>query len=100
MDDRRSKNRAKWKAVVIKQEKSGQSVARFCQAQGIKVPTFQYWRKKLNVGGGAKEVGFVQLHAGRIGKGIVIRCPGGLEVELPADYSAEQAGQLIRSIRC
>lgn len=100
MEDRRSKNRAKWKGLVRKQEKSGQAIAAFCQAHGIKVPTFQYWRKKLGAPAGEKEAGFVQLHTGRVARGIVIRCQGGLELELPADYPAEQVGPLIRSLSC
>ena len=100
MEGRRAKNQTKWKVLLRKQEKSGQSVAQFCMAQRIKVPTFQYWRKKLGVPGEEVRAGFIQLHAGRIGKGIVIRCQNGLELELPADYPPEQAGQLIRSMTC
>jgi transposase-like protein len=36
-----------WRERVAQQERSGQSVKRFCEAQGITEQSFYVWRKRL-----------------------------------------------------
>lgn len=60
----------------------------FCQQKGILLPTFQYWRKKLQEGKKENQVGFVQIrsvsrttdtHADCL---VTLHYPNGVRIEL------------------
>ena len=38
---------AHWRAVIRRQESSGQSVRTFCRSEGVKEPAFYHWRREL-----------------------------------------------------
>jgi transposase-like protein len=40
-------NKEQWRERIAEQQRSGVSVRRFCQAQGIGEHLFYYWRKRL-----------------------------------------------------
>jgi transposase-like protein len=40
-------NRDQWRGRIAEQERSGVSVRRYCEAQGIGQHLFYYWRKRL-----------------------------------------------------
>jgi transposase-like protein len=40
-------NKEQWRERIAEQERSGVSVRRFCQVQGIGEHLFYYWRKRL-----------------------------------------------------
>ena len=37
----------KWQRLLSEQEKSGESVAGFCRARGVREALFYYWKKRL-----------------------------------------------------
>ena len=89
-----------WWKIVRAQQKSDQTVSSFCRQQGIKEGTFYYWRSKIDRREEFEE-GFISLRPQPSGSGvIVLRCGGGLALELPQDYSVSALSQLIRSLRC
>jgi transposase-like protein len=36
-----------WSNLIAEQEASGQTIRAFCQEQGVRDPSFYYWRKRL-----------------------------------------------------
>lgn len=38
---------SQWRARIAEQARSGQSVAAWCQEQGIATPTFYWWKSRL-----------------------------------------------------
>ena len=36
-----------WRKLIAEQEASGQTIRAFCQEQGVRDPSFYYWRKRL-----------------------------------------------------
>ena len=36
-----------WSKLIARQASSGQTIRAFCQEQGVRDPSFYYWRKKL-----------------------------------------------------
>jgi len=45
-----------WRDRLRRFHASATTVSRFCQAEGVSVPTFYAWRKKLGSSGGARPV--------------------------------------------
>ena len=43
----REQRREQWRRMIEQQEKTGQSVRVFCQAQGLSEPSFYNWRQRL-----------------------------------------------------
>jgi hypothetical protein len=53
-------NAAEWRKRIDSWETSGKTRSEFCREQGIRVSTFDYWRKKLK--NGKKRIpGFVRV---------------------------------------
>src|ERR1700720_2686258 len=46
-EEKAASNKDQWRERIAEQERSGVSVRRFCQAQGIGEHLFYYWRKRL-----------------------------------------------------
>ena len=40
-----------WSKLISEQESSGQTIRAFCQEQGVRDPSFYYWRKQLQKSG-------------------------------------------------
>lgn len=91
---------AEWASIVQAQEQGDQTITAFCQEQQINPGTFHYWRSKLRRRDG-EETGFITLRPAAANSGvIVLRCGGGLELELPTNYPPSTLSQLIRNLRC
>ena len=98
----RSKRRTaeEWAELIQAQGGSGQTAASFCDTHQIKKASFYYWRAKLREEEKDTD-GFVALHPqSGAASSIIIRCVGGLELELPADYSPSALIELIQNLRC
>jgi len=46
-EEKAASNKDQWRERIAEQERSGVSVRRFCQAQGIGEHLFYYWRRRL-----------------------------------------------------
>lgn len=79
-----------WRQRLARFAKSGLTVSRFCQKEGVSPPSFYLWRRKLGEASARSE------HTGRIpafqplsvtlgGALVRIRFAGGTRVEIPAD---------------
>ncbi len=47
MTGKRVERREIWGQRIAQQEKSGESIRRFCQQRGLSEPVFYYWRQKV-----------------------------------------------------
>ena len=79
-----------WRRRLERFQKAGLSVARFCRREGVSVPSFYQWRKRLGAVAGrtpgqrqpAEPATFlpVTLRAAHV----EVRLPNGVRVQLPA----------------
>ena len=47
MAGKRAEQREIWRQRIAQQEKSGDSIRRFCQQRGLSEPVFYYWRQRV-----------------------------------------------------
>ena len=102
--------RAQWRERLRHFERSGQSVAAFCEAEGVSAWALYYWRRRLQEmrGGSGKSVALKRQVAGRaegfidvgetgVGEDLAVRSRqaggGGVELRL------ELGGGLVLQIR-
>lgn len=78
------KTRVEWLALVGEWEESGESQRAFCEAHGLKMATFGYWRGQHLREVSSPDAGFVALKPLAGLEGVRLRM-GGLEVELLAE---------------
>lgn len=78
-----------WQQRMARFEKSKQSVVRFCQGEGVSVPSFYKWRKKLRQVASASEMSrdatdqFAPVRL--VGSAsVAVRLPGGTQLDIPA----------------
>lgn len=73
--------RAKWRALIQEQQRSGKTTAGFCREHGVSPPQFFWWKRRLGEGAPAE---FVEVKLAsapelevrlRSGRGLVLR-PG------------------------
>jgi transposase len=96
--------RSVWRRRLGRFARGGQTVAAFCEAEGVTAPTFYHWKRKLAVeasGAGKgpagaslaaqRTAGFVPVRitgetsgAIELGVGIAIELPNGARVRVPA----------------
>lgn len=82
------RTRGEWRAIMSRFERSGQGRREFCEAEGLVLGTFSWWRSELGrsgpVGAAAGGALFVELAEGRsaaaawdaeldLGGGVVLR---------------------------
>ena len=100
--ERRKKTRTTWLSLVRDWESSGQSQRSFCDAHGLKLGTFSYWRRQyLQMQGVNEEAlsGFTSLIPSvPVGK-VQLRL-GSLEVELSSDAGFVADVLLRLSLSC
>jgi len=88
----RSSSQAKvrqWADRLERFRSSGQTVAWFCDCEGVSVPSFYQWRKKLGVGSGRRlpaksgdnALQAIELSPARSAS-VTIRLPNGIVIEL------------------
>jgi len=95
---------AQWRACLARFQKSGLTVARFCEKEGVSTPSFYQWRRKL-VGIDAPRrqsdatqasapdkpkngAAFRALQILPAAAAATIRLPNGIEIELGGDLRA------------
>lgn len=78
---------AYWREVVARQQGSGLAVAEFCRREGLAMPTFYAWKKRLK---GTTKAAFAE---------VVIDQPepsGTIEIVLPDDVLVRCTGAVSR----
>jgi hypothetical protein len=89
---------ALWRDRFRRQSRSGLPVARFCSEEGVSVPSFYAWRKKMASPGptsrstpkpacqrAAPARVFQSLTVAAARPALSIRLPGGVELQVPAE---------------
>jgi hypothetical protein len=78
-----------WRERLARYRRCGETVADFCEREGVSTPTFYSWKRRLSgraVNGQATRRSaplFVPLSLGPVAAGVRIVLPGGAVVELP-----------------
>ena len=79
-----------WRERLARYRRSGETVADFCEHEGVSTPSFYAWKRRLT-GASADHAGavkrsaplFVPLALSPVAAGVRIVLPGGAVVELP-----------------
>jgi hypothetical protein len=98
---------ALWRERFARRESSGMSVKEFCVAEGITVPSFYAWRRKLGLVSvrprkSSRPSAFEQVILHAPPTGLTVHLPGGVQIEMPCvSDSALRAviGELVRASR-
>jgi hypothetical protein len=78
-----------WRERLARFRRSGETIADFCEREGVSTPTFYAWKRRLaghTTNGQATRRSaplFVPLSLGPVAAGVRIVLPGGAVVELP-----------------
>jgi hypothetical protein len=93
-----------WRARLARQRRSGQTVAEFCEHEGVSTPAFYAWKRRLtgattDHGGAVKRSVplFVPLSLSPVVSGVRIVLPGGAVVELPPSADERLLRTCIRA---
>lgn len=57
--------RGRWRAIMLRIERNGQSRRECCEAEGLVLCTFSWWRRELGRSGPDDSAQFVELANGR-----------------------------------
>jgi hypothetical protein len=80
---------AVWRERLRRYERSGLTVTRFCEREGVSAPSFYQWRKRLAsrpaAPGGQSAPAFRQLLLGPSGGVMSVELAGGARIQLPAE---------------
>lgn len=83
-------------AMIAAYHNSGLSLKSFCDQEQIKLPTFQYWRKKLQT---KEQLAFVPISTGSASysepSSIELLYPNGIRIRLPY-FDQNQIRQLLQ----
>jgi hypothetical protein len=80
--------RAEWRKRLQRHRRSGLTVARFCEREGVSTASFYSWRKRLGgarTGGEGELPGFQPVRLTPAGVPMSIHLPGGVQVEVPME---------------
>jgi transposase-like protein len=81
---------AAWRERLRRYERSGLTVTRFCEREGVSAPSFYQWRKRLAsrpaaAPGGQSAPAFRQLLLAPSGGVMSVELAGGARIQLPAE---------------
>ena len=85
-----------WRQAVARQRKSGLSIHRFCEQEGLATATFYIWKRRLGQGtaGTLAPVGFAPVQVQP--EATPVAPAGGLEIVLPHDRRIRLTGKVDR----
>jgi hypothetical protein len=87
-----------WQRRMARFEKTRRTVGRFCRDEGVSVPTFYQWRRKLaqrqqgTEDGGEAASGFTPVRLAA-SAGVAVQLPGGTQLHVPT--SDRQALEVV-----
>ena len=83
-----------WRQAVARQRKSGLSIRRFCEQEGLATATFYIWKRRLGQGtaGTLAPVGFAPVQV----EPEAAAAAGGMEIFLPHDRRIRLTGVVDR----
>ena len=98
---------ALWRERFARRDSSGLSVKEFCTTEGITVPSFYAWRRKLGLASvrprkSSRTSAFQQVLLHAPPTALTVYLPGGVRIEMPClNDSALRAavGELVRASR-
>jgi hypothetical protein len=96
-----------WRERLRQQQASGQGVREFCQAAGLSVPSFYWWRREVQVRdgrrGGSRRPRFVPVQiapkppTGRA-VGIEVVLAGGRSIRVGSGFDAEHLRAVVAAL--
>jgi transposase-like protein len=85
---------ATWGERLGRYERAGQTVAEFCRQEGVSVPSFYQWRKRLAQPSSRSAARLPAFQQVLLSGGVVaVELPSGVRMELPAEHV-----QLVRAV--
>lgn len=87
-----------WRERLERQRRSGLSIARFCEREGVSTAAFYHWRRRLAPAAAESEPPalFVPVSV-RPSAGVRIELPGGAVVHLPPEADEQLLRSCIRA---
>ncbi len=79
---RRVRSEAEWEELMAAFGRWDGSQASFCESRGVPVKTFQSWRRRRGLTGGAASGGFVEVVAAEPGWDVELSLGGGVTLRL------------------
>jgi hypothetical protein len=76
------KKTEEWTSRLDRFEESSQTVAAFCRSEGVSVPSFYHWKKKLRPSRGPFQSVHVAPPVASIKEETVIQLAGGIHIQL------------------
>ena len=89
-----------WRQALARQRKSGLSIRRFCEQEGLATATFYLWRRRLGPGAGGQArgsltpVGFAPMQV--VPEAAPVAATGSLEIVLPHERRIRLTGKVDR----
>jgi transposase len=71
------------------------TVAQFCRDEGVSVPSFYQWKRKLADSSEAKQPAFIPLATTKSLALATLKLPGGGLIELPRDMAREHLTEIL-----
>jgi transposase-like protein len=84
-----------WAARLRRYQQCGSTVAQFCRDEGVSVPSFYQWKRRLADSSESTPTKFVPLVTTKSPALTTLKLPGGGLVELPRDMAREQLTEIF-----
>ena len=76
---------AEWREKLARSKQSGQTVAAFCEAEGVSKSVYFWWQRKIAMLELKQKAAETKPSGAKTGEFMVIQLPNGVRFELPAD---------------
>jgi len=84
-----------WAARMRRYQQCQSTVAQFCRDEGVSVPSFYSWKRKLAEASESKQPMFIPLATAKSPALATLKLPGGGFIELPREIPREQLTEIF-----
>lgn len=90
----------RWRELIARQRRSGQSVRGFCRGEGLAESAFHFWRRELRQREGQARPALLPLTlaAERLRAPLELELPGGAVLRIGAEAPRELLAQLLAAL--
>ena len=97
------RSRAEWRQIVDRYQRSGLRPTEFARREGLNVHTFSWWRHEFRKADRRQEgrLTLVPVAASPVPepKGLLLRFPDGLEMQVPLGTAPDWVGRVAAALR-
>lgn len=94
---------ARWRSLILAQQRSGSSVREFAAARGISAVTFYWWRRRLRQREGdlvAVQVVDRAMKPAGHGSGFELRIGDAMTLQIPPGFDEAELRRVVQVLRC